>query len=204
MFGKMDLSAVILAGGDSKRMGTNKAFLTLDNACMIDLIVEKLAGMFHEVLIVTDRGRDFQHLNAVIVSDIIKQGEKNALRGIHAGLFHVSSPASFFMACDMPFLSPPLIHFMSQYALQYDAVIPRVGEYFQPLFAFYHRRVLDRITRSLEQENFKITDFYAGLNMKEIDEASVRRYDPGMRSFFNINTREDYEQAQSLFAREKS
>jgi len=204
VFAKMDLSAVILAGGDSKRMGTNKAFLTLDNACLIDRIVDKLAEMFREVLIVTDRGRDFQHLNAVIVSDIIKQGEKNALRGIHAGLANASSPASFFVACDMPFLSLPLIRFMSNYALQYDAVIPRVEGHFQPLFAFYHRRVLGRVTRSLEQQHFKITDFYAGLNMKEIDEETVHRYDPGMRSFFNINTREDYEQAQNLFTREKS
>lgn len=199
----MDLSAVILAGGDSKRMGTNKALLTLDNVCLIDMIVEKLTANFREVLIVTDNGRDFQHLNAVIVKDIIKQGEKNALRGVHAGLFHASSPAAFFVACDMPFLSSPLIHFMSKYALEYDAVVPRVGGYFQPLFAFYHRRILERITRSLEQQSFKITDFYAGLNMKEIDEASIQLFDPGMRSFFNINTRKDYEQALSFLSREK-
>ena len=200
MLSKIALSAVILAGGDSKRMGTNKAFLTLNSVCLIDYIFAQLDRLFKEVLIVTDRKNEFQHLNAKIVSDILNTGEKNALRGIHSGLFHASTDAAFFVACDMPFLSEPLICHMSTYAGTHDAVIPRVDGYYQPLFAFYNRRVLSIITRSLEQKSFKVTDLFCGLNIKEINEEIIINYDADMRSFFNINTRNDYEKAKQIFA----
>lgn len=200
MLSKIALSAVILAGGDSKRMGTNKAFLTFNRVYLIDYIFEQLHRLFIEVLIVTDREKEFKHLNAKIVSDMINSGEKNALRGIHSGLFHASNEAAFFVACDMPFLSESLIYEMSKYAADHDAVLPRVDGYYQPLFAFYNRRVLNMITRSLEQKCFKVTDLYSGLNIKEVNKEMITTHDPDMRSFFNVNTRDDYEKAKKIYA----
>ncbi len=202
VFNKMDLSAVLLAGGDSTRMGTNKAFLKLNNVNLVDLIFEKLAGIFKEVLIVTDKNSSFQHLEAKVVSDLVTLGKKNALRGIHSGLMYASSDASFLVACDMPFISKPLICHMATYALEYDLVIPRIGGHYQPLFAFYHRRVLKPVTRALQEEHYKITGFYAGLKLKEISEDTVKRYDPEMLSFININTPQDYARAKKLFKKE--
>ncbi len=198
------LSAVILAGGDSKRMGTNKAFLTLDGKPLVELVFRKLESIFDEILIVTDRVEEFRYLNGKIVSDILHVGEKNALRGIHSGLFHASSQACFFIGCDMPFISRSLIGHMSKHALNYDAVIPCVGGYFQPLFAFYNRGILDLIASFLEEKNFKVTAFYSEIKIREIDEKTITSYDPEMISFFNINTPLDYEKAKKLYSGRKS
>lgn len=201
---KLAYSAVILAGGDSKRMGTNKAFLKLGNKSLIEIIFQKLDSLFSEVIVVTDHLEEFSYLPVKLAGDVITQGEKSALRGIHAGLLSSTAPASFVVACDMPFISLPLVNFMANFASRYDAVIPRIESYYQPLFAFYHRTTLKVITSFLEKNLFKIAGFYPEINIKEIHEETVRYFDPLMLSFFNINTKEDYALAKEYYVLKRS
>lgn len=201
---KISLSAVILAGGDSKRMGTNKALLKLEGKNLLDHVFDKLYDFFSEIVIVTDRPHEFTSLSAKLTEDIFVQEEKNALRGIHAGLTVSANPSSFVIGCDMPFLSLSLIKYMSRFALEFDAVVPRVGEYYQPLFAFYNKTVLNLITTRLEKKRFKIVDLYPELKIKEIEEETIRFYDPHYLSFSNINTNEDFNRAQKQYGSHSS
>jgi molybdenum cofactor guanylyltransferase len=196
---KLSLSAVILAGGDSKRMGTNKALLRLEGKNLIDHVFYKLNDIFSEIIIVTDRPDEFAYLPARLTGDIFVQEEKNALRGIHAGLTVCANQSAFVSGCDMPFLSLPLIKYMSGFALDFDAVVPRVGDYNQPLFAFYNKTALNLITTRLENKKFKIVDLYPELKTKEIDEETIRVYDPHFLSFSNINTKEDFNRVQKQY-----
>lgn len=193
---KLPLSAVILAGGDSKRMGESKAFLRLMGKPLVELVFDKLHNLFQEVIIVTDRFEDFAFLKeATMTSDILRGEDKNALRGIHAGVSVSSYNSSFVVGCDMPFISMSLIKHMSTYALNYDLVSPKVQGHYQPLFAFYNKSALQVITSSLEEKKFKIVALYPYFNKKIITEEIVRYYDPHLLSFHNINTREAYLQA---------
>lgn len=196
---KLSLSAVVLAGGDSKRMGTNKAFLKLDGQNLIDIVFERLDRLFREIIIVTDRLDEFAYLPAKLTTDFVKDGEKNPLRGIQAGLTVSCYTSAFVVACDMPYLNLPLIQYMSRFAKDFDVVVPRIGCFYEPLFAFYNKTTLEVINSHLEKKIFKIFDFYATLNIKEIDEHTVKIFDPEMLSFYNINTREDYLKAKKLF-----
>ena len=189
---KLPFSAVVLAGGDSKRMGTNKAFLRLEGNNLIDLVFNKVNSLFAETIVVTDRVEELAYLPAKLTKDLFTGVEKNALRGIHAGLTVSSYPASFVIACDMPLFSLSLISYMSKYATKYDVVVPRHGEHFQPLFAFYNKTTLNLILKRLKEKRLKISDLYRSLCIKEISEETVKIFDPHLFSFNNINTKDDY------------
>jgi len=201
---KLSFSAVLLAGGDSKRMGTNKAFLVLEGRNLIDIVFEKLHSLFEEVIVVTDRTAEFAYLPARVTTDLVNGGEKNALRGIQAGLTLSRHASSFVVACDMPFLSLPLIRYMSRFAGEFDVVVPRCGPYYEPLFAFYSKTALEAINRQLERKKLKIFALYSRLSVKEIGEDIVKFFDPQMLSFYNINTREDFQTAKKIYSPRKS
>lgn len=196
---KLPFSAVVLAGGDSKRMGTNKAFLRLEGSNLIDLVFNRVNSLFAETIVVTDRLEELAYLPAKLTSDLFTGVEKTALRGIHAGLTVSSYPASFVIGCDMPFFALSLINYMSRFAFQYDVVVPRHGEFFQPLFAFYNKTTLGPILERLKEKKLKISDLYRSLCIKEIGENIIKDFDPHLFSFNNINTKDDYFELKKNF-----
>ena len=196
---RLSFSAAVLAGGESKRMGKNKAFLKLGGRRIIDLIVEELQTLFAEVIVVTDSPSEMASLTVRLVEDIFTGGKKNSLRGVHAALHTALYPSCFIMACDSPFLSLPLIEHMASFAREYDLVAPWLDGYYQPLFSFYNKTSLPVITEALEQKFYRIYALFDYLHVKKISKSAVRSYDPRQLSFFNINTREDYQHAKTLF-----
>ena len=196
---KIPFTAILLAGGDSKRMGMNKAFLRLGRERLVDIIFRKLDKLFSEVIIVADCWQEFSYLPARFTGDLLKNGQKCALRGIHAGLSLATYPSSFILGCDMPFLSLPLIRYMSHFAAGYDIVVPRLEGYYQPLFAFYNKSTLESIARQLREKKLKITGFYAYSRIKEIGEEAIKCFDPQLFSFFNVNMRDNYLLAKKLY-----
>lgn len=192
--------AVILAGGKSLRLGRPKPLLKLGGVTLIEMIIDRLIPFFQQITVVTDRRELFSGLPVLLTGDLLTGYEKSPLRGIHAGLSASDLPYQFVVACDMPFLNLDLIKHMAVFAPVYDAVVPRIGDYHQPLHAFYRRSCLEPIRRQVEKEEFKITGFYAGLKVKYIDSAEIAEFDPCQKSFFNINTWTDYEEAMRLLA----
>jgi molybdenum cofactor guanylyltransferase len=192
--------AIILAGGDSKRLGRPKALLDFCGNSLIEIMLKRLHGVFDMITLVTDRPELYENLPALIISDLIEDEVKSPLRGIHAGLSVSSLPYQFVVACDMPFLNTELVSYMAQFAADYDAVVPRVGSYFQPLHAFYSRSCIDIISRQIKDRLYKVTDFYDNLKIKFIDSAEIKCFDPEEISFTNVNTWSDYEKALNIMA----
>ncbi len=191
--------AIILAGGDSKRLGSPKALLKFQDCSLIELIVRRLGGCFDQLTLVTDRADLYGYLPVNITGDIIKTEKKSPLRGIHAGLSSSALPYQFVVACDMPFLNLDLISYMEKFANKYDAVVPRIGDYFQPLHAYYSRTCLEVIENQVEKGLYKVTDFYNQLHIRYIGEDEIKRFDPRQLSFININRWSDYETALTIF-----
>jgi len=196
---KLPFSAVLLAGGESKRMGRDKAFLKLGGERLIDIVFQKLDHLFSEVIIVADR-QDFNYLPAKkITGDLFKKSEKCALRGVHTGLSLTTSSACFIAGCDMPFLSLSLIRYMSRFIKDYDIVAPHLEGHYQPLYAFYRKSILEFVTQRLESNKLQLQGIYPHLKVKAIGEAAVKRYDPQLSSFHNVNTKENYLRAQKFY-----
>lgn len=192
--------AVVLAGGDSKRLGQPKALLDFNGRVLIEIVVETLSFYFHEITVVTDRPELYSFLPVRFTGDLLDTKQKSPLRGIHAGLSSSTLPYQFVVACDMPFVNLDLIKYMSGFAASNDAVVPRISKHYQPLHAFYKRSCIDIIERQVAGGYYKVTDFYRHIKVKYIAMSEINRFDPGQRSFININTMEDYEKSLELMA----
>lgn len=195
-----DRGAIILAGGDSKRLGVPKPLLKLAGETLIKRAVAGLRPFFNQITVVTDRPELFPYLSVQFAGDLLTSYAKNPLRGIHAGLSASKLPHQFVMACDMPFINLRLLNYMAQFTSDYDVVVPRVDSYYQPLHAFYSRSCLEPIRQQLEQGGGKVTAFYRTVKVKYIEYAEIIKFDPLEQSFFNINSWSDYKAAEVLLA----
>jgi molybdopterin-guanine dinucleotide biosynthesis protein A len=184
-----NITGVILAGGKSSRMGTNKALVEVAGEKLIDRTLGLLKGVFSDTILVTNTPADFFDRDARIVTDVIP--EKGPLGGIFTGLFFAGTEHIFVTACDLPFLSPSFIRCMARQAGNFDVVIPRTPSGLEPLHAIYSKKCRPEIERRLLRNECKVTGFLNKVRVLEIDEGAIRSFDPGGTMFMNINTLED-------------
>jgi molybdopterin-guanine dinucleotide biosynthesis protein A len=190
------MTGIILSGGESRRMGRDKAFLTLDGIPLIEHVLRALRGVFPRIIIVTNDPASYDQYDAAVVTDALdKQGP---LTGIYSGLMHSQDDYNFVVACDMPFLNPALIAFMADLAQGHDIVVPMVAGYHEPLHAFYHRRLLPIIEDRLSRDARKIQGIYSEARVRYVTEPELARFDPEQRSFKNLNTPQEYKEATCL------
>ena len=188
--------AAILAGGRNTRMeGRNKAFLTIDGRTILDRLIDTLAPLFPEILLVTRQPELYTGHAIRIVEDIFQA--RASLTGLHAALTHAQAPWTFVCPCDAPFIQPALVRLLLDgISPQVDAVVPRIGDYYEPLCAVYSKNCLAPITAQLKREEFKISGFFRHIRIQQISEAQLRVADPQLRSFLNVNTPEVYQALQ--------
>ncbi len=194
-----EINGIILAGGESMRMGQNKAFLRWGEGTLIESIINKLEALFCTVFIVAKHSRDYSQLGTKILKDSFP-GE-GALVGIYTALLH--SPGWVFVTgCDTPFLNTELIQYMCHSRRGYDAVVPCPGisppDGWEPLHALYSRRCLKVVEKQLKKRDFKVMHLFSEIKVRKIGLKEVRRFDPELLSFFNINTPQDWEKAGQL------
>ena len=180
------ISAAILAGGKSRRMVTDKASLRLPGRGMlIETIVGRLRAVADEIFIVANDDR-FASLGLPIVAD--RFPDSGSLGGIYSALVAARHERCLVVACDMPFLSIPLLQHLSQVDPEADAVVPRIGGQPEPLHALYRRACARAIERQLQAGQFRIISFFPDVQVRFVEEAELRRFDPELRSFVNVNT----------------
>lgn len=186
------VTGVILAGGASSRMGSNKALLPYRGGVFIEAIYRQMKQLFAEVLLVTNSPEQYQFLPCRKVPDLYPG--MGALAGLHAGLCQSANPAIFVAACDMPYLNDGLIKQLAAGMQGYDAVIPRTEGGYEPLHAIYGKRCLPAIETCLQQGERKILAFLPQVSVREFSPDEIRLLDPAFSSFSNINTPEEYYQ----------
>jgi molybdopterin-guanine dinucleotide biosynthesis protein A len=188
-------SGVVLCGGQSSRMGINKAFLELDGEPLIGRVVDKLAALSDDLIISANEPELFSGFPARIISDMIPNG--GPLSGIHAALMTARHDRAIVVACDMPLLNLSLLRYMLAVGSGFDAVVPRWRGYHEPLHAIYSIRCVEPIEQILAQGRRRIVALFDQVSVREVSEQEVRLFDTGS-SFFNVNTPEDWERAQRL------
>ena len=188
------ISGAILAGGQSSRMGQNKALLRLGGDRLIDRVVHVLEGIFAELLLVTNSPEIYAHLGIRMVSDVFPQ--KGSLGGIYSAIYHASTPYCFVVACDMPFLQAPVIRYLSEHIADYDVVIPDVYGERQPLHAIYNKTCLAPIRQRLDANRLKIVGFLPDVRARVVTTDEILPLDPALRTFQNLNTPEEFQAAE--------
>jgi molybdopterin-guanine dinucleotide biosynthesis protein A len=197
------MTGVILAGGKSSRMGTNKAFLDLGGKKIIQRVIDVFLTLFDEIIIISNEPDLYKSWGFKVVPDILP--ERGSLGGIYTGIVTASQHQAFFAACDMPFLNQSFIRYMIDQAPECDVIIPHApteenssSDGLHPLHAIYSKVCIKPIAQLLEKNIFKIIRFFPEVRVKRITQEEIQKFDPQLLSFFNANTPEDFEFAKSL------
>jgi molybdopterin-guanine dinucleotide biosynthesis protein A len=195
---KFPCTGVILSGGLANRYdGTEKALLRVGGKRILDRIYTIYRELFEEIILVSNHPEKFLEWDLLIVSDLFPI--RSSLTGIHAGLFYSSNPYAFISACDTPFLKKEMVEsVINRIEAQIDIVMPETSAGFEPLCAAYSKRCLEAAQNHLEREKLKITKTFRKSRIKTISEKVLRKIDPELRSFFNINTPEDLARAEEM------
>jgi molybdopterin-guanine dinucleotide biosynthesis protein A len=195
---KFPCSGVILSGGLANRYdGTEKALLRVGGTRILDRIYDIYRQLFDEIILVTNSPQKFLEWDLMIVADLFPI--RSSLTGIHAGLFYMSNPYGFVSACDTPFLKKEMIEtVITKIEAGIDIVMPETSAGLEPLCAAYSKHCLEAAQNHLEREKLKITKTFRKSRIKTISEKELRKIDPELRSFFNINTPGDLARAEQM------
>ncbi len=194
-------SAVVLAGGRSARMGRPKATLAFGAETVVERIVRELARVFEQIVIVAppvEAGTlpSSLHEKALVIHD--ESAYPGPLDALRRGLETAAHEAVFACSCDLPMLDAGLARTLCAMLDRYDAAIPRVGGKLEPLCAAYHRRCAAALSELAGRGVMRVREITRLVNARIVDEAELRRFDPELRSFLNVNTPEDYRKALRL------
>ena len=196
----MRVTGVIQAGGKSTRMGGEpKALLELGGRRIVERVLDAIAPVVDDVLIVTNTPELYGFLGLPMVADVYP--DHGSLGGIFTGLRAARGEAAFTVACDMPFLHPEVARLVVERAGEGDVVIPRVGAQLETLHALYAKACLPSIETRLKAGRLKIVGFFEDVRVVEIDEAEVTRHRAPDVVFMNVNTPEELARARALAAR---
>ena len=187
------MTGIVLAGGENRRMGVDKAFLPVAGMPMIEHVLRALRKSVESIIIVTNSPGAYASYDAVVVTDACDK--RGPLTGIYSGLLHSGDEFNVVVACDMPFLNSRLLSYMTGLAGEYDAVLPKIGDFIEPLHAVYRRGLLQVIEDHIKRDQRKIRGILTGLRVRHVTEKEIDRFDPLRRSFINLNTPEEYEEA---------
>jgi molybdopterin-guanine dinucleotide biosynthesis protein A len=188
------ISGLVLAGGSSTRMGRDKAFLELDGRPLIEIVVERMASVCAEVLIVAGDTRPYAGLGVPVVEDRFRG--VGVLGGLHAGLEAAAHELTLAVGCDMPFLSLDLLRVFVDWAEGFDVVLLRQGEQVEPLHGAYRRTCLPAMEAAIRARRRRIISFFPCVRVRYVTPDDVIPFDPDLRSFRNVNTPQEWEAVQ--------
>ncbi len=193
------MSIVIQAGGASRRMGQNKALMPFLGRPLIARVVGRLIHIAEEVLVTTNHPAGLEFLGLALVPDVLPG--MGALGGLYTALTAAHSPVVALVACDMPFASPALLEAERELLVQTgaDLVIPRTEFGYEPLHAVYRRETcLGPVRASLDAGRLRMDSWFDQVQVRVMEPEEVRIYDPDLRAFLNVNTPEEFAQAEAL------
>lgn len=182
----MPTTGIILAGGKSSRMGTNKALIELSGKKLIEIIYEKIRYSVLEVLIISNSPEDYKNLGLKVFKDIYPG--LGPLSGIHSGLFNSNTEKNFIISCDLPLISKDAVEYITNYKSNKDAVIYKKGNRLQYLCGVYKKSCLSALNISLISRELKVQEFINKIDAEILD---ADRFSEEI--FFNLNNKEDYE-----------
>ena len=196
----METSCIVLAGGKSLRLGQDKILETIGNRSLLEQVVSSVSSLGSDIIIVTAEKQTVPQFEGYsklrIVTDIYPG--KGPLGGIYTGLVASTSLYNLVVASDMPFLNQALLRYMIQLSVNFDLVVPRVGNLIEPLHAIYTKSCLAPIERMIKQGELSVYKLLHLVRVRYVETEEIDKFDPKHLSFFNINTEADLEIARDL------
>jgi molybdenum cofactor guanylyltransferase len=195
-----EAGAIVLVGGQSSRMGRPKAALDFGGMPLLTRIVIELKRRFDEIVIVAAPASAWQpHIEVAGVKIVHDESAfAGPLDALRRGLDAIEHQVAFACSCDLPLLSSGFAAALVGMLEDFDAVIPEVGGKLQPLHAVYRKQCARKIEMQVAGGEKRLMAIAAAVNARKVDEDEVRKIDPQLLSFFNVNTPEDYRRALEI------
>ena len=196
------LTIVVQAGGQSSRMGEDKALKLFLGRPLIQRVVERLTPLADEIIVTTNRPAAFAFLDLRLSADL-KPG-RGALGGLYTAIASATHPIVAVVACDMPFASPTLLEAMSKLLLEEEAdvVIAKSDEGYEPLHAVYRREIcLPAIESAIEADQWKVIAWFPQVKVRVLTPEEIHSADPDGFAFWNVNTPEEFMKAEEIARR---
>jgi molybdopterin-guanine dinucleotide biosynthesis protein A len=197
------LSVVIQAGGESLRMGQDKARMPFLGRPLIQRVIDRLSPIADELIVTTNKPEEYRFLGLPVYSDLIPG--RGALGGLYTALACASQPLVAVVACDMPFVCADLFAVMRDALIttKKDIAIPRPHGGLEPFHAVYRSETcLPHIQTALEADKWRVDAWFARVEMVYFDQQELITFEPELRCFSNVNTPEELAAAEQL-AREE-
>jgi len=187
-------TAVVLTGGESKRMGSDKARIVLAGKSLLEHVLEQLEPLFSDILISVREKRADIHYPQIVD----KTADRGPMVGIKSVLEQVKTDWVFVIACDMPFISTGLIQHLAGLRGGHDAVVPHVSDRPQPLFGFYNKTCLPMMEARMKQGQRSMIRLLADLDVFELSEQQVKTIDPELKSLLSLDSVEDVKRVENV------
>jgi molybdopterin-guanine dinucleotide biosynthesis protein A len=182
-------TAVILAGGENKRMPVSKAFIKIGRETIVEKNLKIMKQLFNEVSIVTNQPGAYVNFGVPLLGDIYNI--RCPMTGIFTSLVNSSHQWVFISACDMPFINSKLIRYMSLRRGNCEAVVPLFKGKMEPLMAFYSKQLAPIMERALFTDQRGLNTFLKDKNVNFIEAKNLNNIDNAGKSFINLNTPKD-------------
>jgi molybdopterin-guanine dinucleotide biosynthesis protein A len=202
------LTVCIQAGGQSSRMGEDKALKMFLGRPLIQRVIERLSPIADEVIVTTNRPEAYAFLGLRLIPDL-KPG-RGALGGLYTAIASATHPIVAVVACDMPFASARLIEAASRILIEEDAdvVIARLespaepagkSEGYEPLHAVYRRATcLQAIEAAIDADQWKVIAWFPQVKVRVLTAEENETLNPDGLAFWNVNTPEEFVKAEGL------
>ncbi len=190
----MSLAGAILVGGQSRRMGRDKALLDVQGQPLLARVLAVVEQVAQDCFLVADQAAPYAFLGLPIYPDY--RPGCGAIGGLYTALERTAHPYTLVVACDMPWLNLPLLQAMAALtdfapADPPAAIVPRWQGQPEPLHAIYHHTCRPRLAQQIEVGDLKIAHLFQYVAVRYVEEVEIARYDPTGRSFTNLNTPAD-------------
>jgi len=197
-----DITAIILSGGKSSRMGTNKSLLRIRDKTVIERMHDLLQSMFKDVILITNEPDDYNFLDIPIYEDFFRH--RGPLAGIHSGLKHSKTNINFIISCDLPLMTKEMINYLIEYKTNKLITVAKADGFIQQLAGKYSKECLSPsekiLKEGIENENRDAVQKKRKCNVLSlidlvgaeiISAESLPFYNEDL--YFNMNKTEDYE-----------
>ena len=191
------LTKVIQAGGQSSRMGEDKALKPFLGRPLIQRVIERLAPIADELIVTTNRPAEYGFIKHRLIPDL--RPGRGALGGLYTAIASASHPFVAVAACDMPFASKD--YFESAYRLmvkeETDVVISKTDQGYEPFHALYRRETcLPIIEAAIDADQWKVIAWFPQVRLRVVSPDESEIFDPSGLCFWNLNTPEEFTQAE--------
>ncbi len=191
------LTLILMAGGSSSRMGQDKALMPFLGRPLVQRVLDRLRPLAAEILLSTNRPADYAFLNLPMLADA--QPGTGPIGGLHTCLRAAKHPFAAVAACDMPFASPALLAYELARLIDSaaDAVVPATQDGLEPLHGVYRvETCLPAVARALQSGKLKLSGWLGEVKLERVSSDTLVRYDPDGLAFWNLNTPEEFRQAE--------